>query len=44
MEKLTKIIDMIEALTEENFTEYVKITFAGGTLSRGERVVEILET
>jgi hypothetical protein len=43
MEKLTKIIEIIKALTDKKFTGYIKIDFARGTVSKVEKFEEILK-
>lgn len=43
MEKLTKIIDMIRALTDKKFTGYIKINFTRGTVEFVEKFEEILK-
>ena len=43
MDKLTKIIEIIRALTEKKFTGYIKINFRRGSVSKVERFEEILK-
>jgi hypothetical protein len=43
MEKLAKIIHLIQALMKEKFTGYVKIEFTRGSISIVKRFEEILK-
>lgn len=43
MDKLTKIIDMIETLMDKKFTGFIKINFTRGTVAKVEKFEEILK-
>jgi hypothetical protein len=43
MEKMTKIIELIETLSENKFTGHIKINFTGGAIGKVETFEEILK-
>jgi hypothetical protein len=43
MEKLTKVIELIETLSEKKFTGHIKINFTSGAIGKVETFEEILK-